>query len=85
MDLEKIRTTVIVAVCSDDYLLDRLVLKGGNALTLLHGIGFRTSLDIDFSMENDFEDLEKAEKQFEQVKPMMDAFEKIMDKVLPDD
>lgn len=62
MDLEKIRTTVIVAVCSDDYLLDRLVLKGGNALALIHGVGFRTSLDIDFSMEDDFEDLEKAEK-----------------------
>jgi hypothetical protein len=36
IDLEKIRTTVIVAICSDDYLLDRLVLKGGNALRLLY-------------------------------------------------
>lgn len=62
MDLEKIRTTAIVAICSDDYLLDRLVLKGGNALNLVYGIGLRTSVDIDFSIENDFEDIDKAEK-----------------------
>ena len=63
MDLERVRTTTIIAICSDDYLLDRLVLKGGNALRLLHGIGFRTSIDIDFSLESDFEDKEEAEKR----------------------
>ena len=60
---DKIRKLVIVAICSDDYLLDRLVLKGGNALSLIHGIGLRTSLDVDFSMENDFEDVAEAERR----------------------
>jgi hypothetical protein len=34
-----------------------LVLKGGNALNLVHRIGARTSLDVDFSIEGDFDDL----------------------------
>ncbi len=58
MNLEKIRTTIIIAICSDDYLFNRLVLKDGNALKLLHGVGLRTSVDIDFSIEDDFDDLE---------------------------
>lgn len=62
MDLDQIRTTAIIAICSDDYLFDRLVLKGGNALRLVYGISHRTSLDLDFSMESDFEDLGEAEK-----------------------
>ena len=60
---DKIRKIAIVAICSDDYLLDRLVLKGGNALSLVHGIGLRTSLDIDFSIERDFEDVAEAERR----------------------
>ena len=34
-----------------------LVLKGGNALALAYGVGGRTSLDLDFSIETDFTDL----------------------------
>jgi len=60
MDLSTIRRLIIIAVCSDDMLLDTLVLKGGNALNLIHHIGARTSLDIDFSMSGDFEDLTEA-------------------------
>ena len=41
---------------SDDLLMERLVLKGGNALDLVHGLTGRGSLDIDFSIEGDFED-----------------------------
>lgn len=63
MDLSAIRRLIIIAVCSDDVLLDILVLKGGNALNLVHGIGARTSLDIDFSMSGDFEDLKEAERR----------------------
>jgi hypothetical protein len=60
MDLSAIRRLIITAVCSDDMLLDMLVLKGGNALNLIHRIGDRTSLDIDFSMSGDFTDLKEA-------------------------
>jgi hypothetical protein len=63
LDLSNIRRLIIIAVCSDDVLLETLVLKGGNALNLIHRIGARTSLDIDFSMSGDFEDLNEAERR----------------------
>ena len=34
--LQKIKRLAIVAMFSDDDLLERLVLKGGNALDLVH-------------------------------------------------
>lgn len=46
---EDVRRLVITSVFSDDWLLQRLVLKGGNALNLVHRIGARTSVDIDLS------------------------------------
>lgn len=57
MDLTEIRRTVIRALCSDDVLMERLVLKGGNALSLIYGVGGRASLDLDYSIEGDVEDL----------------------------
>lgn len=52
-DLRQIRKALLTAVASDDVLYDMLVLKGGNALELIHRIGERASLDLDFSMEGD--------------------------------
>ena len=63
MDLRKIRRLVIVAMFSDDYLMEHFALKGGNALDLIYGIGSRTSLDIDLSMDNDFEDAEESKQR----------------------
>jgi hypothetical protein len=60
MDFLEIRRTAITALFADDKLLDELVLKGGNALSLVHGLSRRTSLDIDFSIETDFEDFEES-------------------------
>jgi len=57
--LEEIKKLVIVAMFSDDELMDRLVLKGGNALDLIHQISTRASVDVDFSMEDDFPDGER--------------------------
>lgn len=56
-----IRRTAIVAMFSDDVLMEQLVLKGGNALDLVHGLTGRGSLDIDFSIEGDFDNLEEVE------------------------
>jgi len=56
MTLEEIRRLVIIAMFSDDVLFEKLVFKGGNALELLYGIGARSSLDLDFSIEQDFSD-----------------------------
>lgn len=63
MDPTEIRRTAIIAMFSDDVLMDRLVLKGGNALDLVHHLTARGSLDIDFSMEGDFEDLADIQKR----------------------
>jgi hypothetical protein len=60
MDLTEVRRIAITAMFADDYLLDRVVLKGGNALNLVYGIGTRTSLDLDFSIEADFPDPDEA-------------------------
>jgi predicted nucleotidyltransferase component of viral defense system len=58
MDFTEIRRRTIVALFSDDALFDELVLKGGNAISLIYGFGNRASLDLDFSIENDFKDPE---------------------------
>ena len=52
--LEKIKRLAVVAMFSDDDLLERLVLKGGNALNLVHHVTTRASVDLDFSMEKAF-------------------------------
>jgi Nucleotidyl transferase AbiEii toxin, Type IV TA system len=65
MDLADIRRLVIVAVFSDDVLFSRLVLKGGNAISLVYGYGTRGSLDVDFSIDGDFDDLEDAARRIE--------------------
>jgi predicted nucleotidyltransferase component of viral defense system len=58
--LEEIKRLVIIAMFSDDDLMERLVLKGGNALDIIHRMANRASIDLDFSIESEFgkEDLE---------------------------
>lgn len=62
MNPEEIRKQTILALFSDEFLFDRLVLKGGNAIHLVHKLALRSSLDLDFSMAGDFEDLEEAKR-----------------------
>jgi hypothetical protein len=52
--VDRIKRLVVIALFSDDDLMDTLVLKGGNALDLIHGISTRASIDIDMSMAGDF-------------------------------
>jgi hypothetical protein len=65
--LEKIKRQVVIAVFSDDYLMDQLVLKGGNAMNLAFDVGTRASVDIDLSMEGDFppEERERIRQKLE--------------------
>lgn len=58
--LETIKKFVIIAMFSDDGLMDQLVLKGGNALDIIHGISKRASADVDFSMADDIPETERA-------------------------
>lgn len=60
MTFEEIRRITIIALFSDDELVNQLVLKGGNALSLIHKVSLRTSLDLDFSLATDFGDLDDA-------------------------
>lgn len=57
--LNDIKKITLRALMSDDLLMHGLVLKGGNALQLAYDLTNRGSVDIDFSMENEF-----SEKDF---------------------
>src|SRR5208283_2597652 len=58
--LDEIRKLGIIAMFSDDELMDMLVLKGGNAIALFYSEYSRASIDLDFSLCDDF-DKEKFE------------------------
>lgn len=53
--LKKIKTTTVISIFSDDDLLDLFVLKGGNAMDLIHQVSSRSSVDLDFSMRNNLD------------------------------
>lgn len=46
--LDRIKILAVQAMFSDDDLLEQLVLKGGNAMALVHQISARASVDLDF-------------------------------------
>ncbi len=52
--VERIKKIAVKAIVSDDLLMEKLVLKGGNAIDLFHHAAGRASLDLDFSMDGDF-------------------------------
>lgn len=52
--LDSIKSLAVQAMFSDDELLEQLVLKGGNAMALVHQISARASVDLDFSLKQDF-------------------------------
>ncbi|MHA1666578.1 MAG: nucleotidyl transferase AbiEii/AbiGii toxin family protein [Candidatus Thorarchaeota archaeon] len=58
MTQEDIRKYILKALYRDEFLYARIVLKGGNALALIYQVGNRSSLDLDFSIDKDFEDIE---------------------------
>ncbi len=58
--LQRIKRLTISALVADEILMGILVLKGGNALDLAYDITNRGSIDIDFSMEKDFSEMEKS-------------------------
>lgn len=48
--LDEIRKLGIIAMFSDDELMEMLVLKGGNAMALFYSEYSRASIDLDFSL-----------------------------------
>jgi len=74
MDFATIRRTTIIALFADDELAGMLALKGGNALSLVHGITSRTSVDLDFSITQDFPDFPHSkERIFRVLKDRFDS------------
>jgi hypothetical protein len=61
--LADVRRLVIIAMFSDDVLFGKLVLKRGNAISLVYTYGARGSLDVDFSIEGEFEDTADAARK----------------------
>lgn len=57
LNYDRIKRLAIIAMVSDDRLMNLLVLKGGNALDLVYGVAERASIDLDFSIEREFDDL----------------------------
>jgi hypothetical protein len=67
VNFDDIRKLSITALFSDDVLFEQIVLKGGNAMSLIYHISPRVSLDLDFSMEADFDNLEEIQARIEHV------------------
>ena len=69
--VNKVKRLAIIALASDDELIESIVLKGGNAIDLAygnsHGAVSRTSFDLDFSIAGgDFQaDLETIKARIE--------------------
>jgi predicted nucleotidyltransferase component of viral defense system len=65
--VNKIKRITIIALASDDELMETIVLKGGNAIDLVYrkssGTLSRASFDLDFSVENEFFQDEQAISQ----------------------
>ena len=71
--LDRIKSLAVQAMFSDDELLEQLVLKGGNAMALVHQISARASVDLDFSLKQAFgENLEDVQARI--FKTLSDTF-----------
>ena len=71
---EKIKKLVIIAMFSDDVLMDRLVVKGGNALDLILQVSDRASVDVDLSIDGDFAPDEQATLRSRIEKALLETF-----------
>lgn len=52
--IERIKRLTIIAMVSDDYLMEQLVLKGGNAIDIVYQLSGRASIDLDYSLPTKF-------------------------------
>jgi hypothetical protein len=75
MTQEQVRKLILKALYMDDWLYHHLVFKGGSALSLVYDVGGRSSLDLDFSMEGDFEDTRHVSRLMAQA--LASTFDKV--------
>jgi hypothetical protein len=62
---DEVKKRTIMAFFSDDELMERLVLKGGNLLDLVYKVSARASVDVDFSVEGELGDIEALSLRIE--------------------
>lgn len=62
MNPAAVRAKILEALFADGRLAEMLVLKGGNALEIVHKLAERASVDLDFSMSGDFDDFDLAKE-----------------------
>lgn len=67
-EIKRLKELAVTAIFANDYLFDRLVFKGGNALSLIYGISERASFDLDFSIPGQFaaDEMPEIEAQLKQ-------------------
>lgn len=65
MDLDRLKREVVLALFSDNFLMQHLVLKGGNLLDIVYGISTRPSRDIDLSIAGEMDDSESFRQTIE--------------------
>lgn len=68
------RLTIISMFAASDDLMELFALKGGNALNYIYNVNQRSSIDIDISMENSFEDLDFKLEEVESI--LVKSFER---------
>jgi predicted nucleotidyltransferase component of viral defense system len=73
--IEQIKRCALKGIIGSNLLRDLLVLKGGNAIDLVHGLGSRASMDLDFSMPDDFSDIKQVSEEL--LRTLKDAFAEI--------
>jgi predicted nucleotidyltransferase component of viral defense system len=71
--VETIKRLTIVALVSDDRLMDRLVLKGGNAISFSGVPAVRKSVDLDFSIDGNLDDLGTLEQVRTMIEQLLDS------------
>lgn len=71
--INRIKTIVATSLASDDELMEKMVLKGGNAISMGYDLSDRPSFDLDYSIEEDFPDFEEVAKRLEKL--LIDGFE----------
>lgn len=60
-NIDQIKRLAIVAMVSNDYLMEQLVLKGGNAIDIVYQLSGRASIDLDYSIPTDFKSYKESE------------------------
>lgn len=73
MEPAEIRRIVVAAVFSDNTLMEKFVLKGGTALEVVHEVVTRGSVDVDLSIQGDFDDIADVETRL--LRSLKDRFD----------